>query len=103
MKAAVSYNLRFNNEGTSYSQMISLKMTEKELNELNNFVRKDKKNYGDLALYYKGELKEGNNFVTLSYRDSILRYIEENKVKINRKVLDRNTLFRIKLVKPFSM
>lgn len=103
MKASVSYNLRFNNEGTSYSQMISLKMTEKELNKLNNFVRKDKKNYGDLALYYKGELKEGNNFVTLSYRDSILRYMEENKVKINRKVLDRNTLFRIKLVKPFSM
>ena len=103
MKASVSYNLRFNNEGTSYSQMIILKMSEKELNKLNDFVKRDKENYGDLALYYKGELKEGNNFVTLSYRDSILRYMEENKVKIARKVLDRNTLFRIKLVKPFSM
>ena len=29
MKATVSYNLRFNNEGTSYKQMVNIKLSQK--------------------------------------------------------------------------
>lgn len=103
MKATVSYNLRFNNEGTSYKQMVNIKLLQKELDSLNKYVSKDKDNYRSLSLYYNGELKEGDNYVSLSYRDSIIRFMNDNKVKTDRKILDRNTMFRIKIVKPFSL
>lgn len=103
MKATVSYNLRFDKEGTSYNQMVNIKLSQTELDSLNKYVLNDKDNYGDLSLYYNGKLKDGDNYVSLSYRDSIIRFMNDNKVKTDRKILDRNTMFRIKIVKPFHL
>ena len=91
----ISYRKLWDENGTCFNQIITMKFYNKEVFEfVNRFTQDYVQKHGDFykKRYFK-PLQIGDNFVSLSYRDFILlSYLPEDK-----RILDRNTVFRIKI------
>lgn len=106
MDYKVSYRSFWNNEGFHYDQVVTVRMLEMELNDLNTVINNERDGIKSLicfsaaqadVLMYLKNFHVGENFTTHTSRDYFFRYfhmLSDNRVKT-----DRNTLFIIKLRK----
>ena len=87
----VSYNSYFDNNGTHYNQMVSVVLTDKQLEAFNDMVN----NTLPSAKMHLRNVKFGDNYTTLTTFDHFRRFFEPLKSNSRIKT-DRNTLLRIK-------
>ena len=87
----VSYNSSFDNNGTHYNQMVSVVLTDKQLEAFNNMVN----NTRSPTKMYLRSVKFGDNYTNLTTFDHFRRFFEQLKSNSRIKA-DRNTLLRIK-------
>lgn len=86
----VSYNSSFDNNGTHYNQMVSVVLTDKQLEAFNDMVNNTRS-----AKMYLRSVKFGDNYTTLTTFNHFRRFFEPLKSNSRIKA-DRNTLLRIK-------
>lgn len=87
----VSYNSYFDNNGTHYNQMVSVVLTDEQLEVFNDMVN----NTRPSAKMYLRSVKFGDNYTNLTTFDHFRRFFE--LLKSNSRIkADRNTLLRIK-------
>ena len=87
----VSYNSSFDNNGTLYNQMVSVVLTDKQLEAFNDMVN----NTRPSAKMYLRSVKFGDNYTTLTTFNHFRRFFEPLKSNSRIKA-NRNTLLRIK-------
>ena len=93
----VSYNSYFDNNGTHYNQMVSVVLTDEQLEVFNDMVNNTRLSKG-VSEYTKMHLtgvKFGDNYTNLTTFDHFRRFFETLKSNSRIKA-DRNTLLRIK-------
>ena len=95
----VSYDSRFNSEGTHYTQMVSVTLSDEQINVFNNMVRNtlSSRDASHMAKTYLREINVEDNFTNLTTFEYFKRFftplLENQRIKS-----DRNTLLRIKKV-----
>lgn len=93
----VSYNSRFDKDGTHYNQMISLTLSDKQLKAYNTMVNDTLQSWGisEYTKMHLRQLKFGDNYVGLTTLDYFIRFFDP--LKSNRRIqIARNTILRIK-------
>ena len=93
----VSYNSYFDNNGTHYSQMVSVVLTDEQLEVFNNMVNDTQlsKGVSEYTKMHLRSVKFGDNYTNLTTFDYFRRFFEPLKSNSRIKA-DRNTLLRIK-------
>ena len=87
----VSYNSSFDNNGTHYNPMVSVVLTDKQLEAFNDMVN----NTPPSVKMHLRNVKFGDNYTTLTTFGNFRRFFEPLKSNSRIKT-DRNTLLRIK-------
>lgn len=96
MEKTIAYREDFSNDGTHYTQRITLRCTEDELKTLNKSVRKLRKEKPNAFKYMFQNLKEGSNPTCLTFRNFLLQKLN---LENNKRVKDYNTIFKVILQK----
>lgn len=93
----VSYNKDWNTDGTCFNQMITINISNNVLADINKAISDFKSKSNDFFVHrYFKPLCVGKNYISLSFRDYLVRTFLES----NNRILDRNTIINIKLIHP---
>lgn len=106
MHYKISYNKKWNNEGTTYSQTLNVTLTRKEFTELNHNITLAKLNAPSWNTDYKlylNTFKKGINYTKLTQIKFFAQYfgiisINTNIVNDKRFKQDRNTIVKINII-----
>ena len=106
MRYKISYDKKWNNEGTTYSQTLNVTLTRKEFTDLNHNITLAKLNAPSWNTYYKLYLdtfKKGINYTKLTQIKFFAQYfgiisINTNIVNDKRFKQDRNTIVKINII-----
>lgn len=93
----VSYNSRFDKNGTHYNQMISLVLSSDQLKAFNNMVSDTVRSWGvrEYVKMHLRQLKFGDNYVGVTTLDYFIRFFDP--LKSNKRIqIARNAILRIK-------
>lgn len=89
----ISYQKKWDKNGTTYDQMISVQMTRTDYLKMNEIIACYlvcyERNHDKI---YLDTFHKGDNYTTLTQRDFFLHYWG---LKTNKKIKDRNTIIRI--------
>ncbi len=90
----ISYHKRWDKEGTTYDQMISVQMTREDFLKMNEIIACYLVHYEyNHDKIYLDTFHKGDNYTTHTQRNFFLHYW---KLKDNKGIKDRNTIIRIK-------
>lgn len=106
MRYKISYNKKWNNEGTSYSQTLNVTLTRKEFTDLNHNITLAKLNAPSWNTDYKlylNTFKKGINYTKLTQIKFFVQYfgiitINTNIINDKRFKQDRNTIVKINII-----
>ena len=106
MRYKISYNKKWNNEGTSYSQTLNVTLTRKEFTDLNHNITLAKLNAPSWNTDYKlylNTFKKGINYAKLTQIKFFAQYfgiisINTNIINDKRFKQDRNTIVKINII-----
>ena len=106
MRYKISYNKKWNNEGTTYSQTLNVTLTRKEFTDLNDYIALAKLNAPSWNTDYKLYLdtfKKGINYTKLTQIKFFAQYfgiisINTNIVNDKRFKQNRNTIVKINII-----
>lgn len=106
MRYKISYNKKWNNEGTTYSQTLNVTLTRKEFTDLNHNITLAKLNAPSWNTDYKLYLdtfKKVINYTKLTQIKFFAQYfgitdIHTNIVNDKRFKQDRNTIVKINII-----
>lgn len=106
MRYKISYNKKWNNEGTTYSQTLNVTLTRKEFTDLNDYIAVAKLNTPSWNTDYKlylNTFNEGINYTKLTQIKFFAQYfgiisINTNIVNDKRFKQDRNTIVKINII-----
>lgn len=93
----VSYNSRFDKDGTHYNQMLSVVLADKQLKAYNTMVNDTLLSNGvrEYTKMHLRQLKFGDNYTGLTTLDYFIRFFDP--LKSNKRIqMARNTIIRIK-------
>ena len=102
----ISYNKKWNNEGTTYSQTLNVTLTQKEFTDLNHNITLAKLNAPSWNTDYKlylNTFKKGINYTKLTQIKFFAQYfgiisINTNIVNDKRFKQNRNTIVKINIL-----
>lgn len=106
MRYKISYNKKWNNEGTTYSQTLNVTLTRKEFTDLNHNITLAKLNAPSWNTDYKlylNTFKKGINYTKLTQIKFFAQYfgiigINTNTINDKRFKQDRNTIVKINII-----
>lgn len=106
MRYKISYNKKWNNEGTTYSQTLNVTLTRKEFTDLNHNITLAKLNAPSWNTDYKlylNTFKKDINYTKLTQIKFFAQYfgiisINTNIVNDKRFKQDRNTIVKINII-----